>query len=264
MTGSGSFSQSITNGGHAQAIPNPTNFSSRSLQKVVSAVYANVIPISFSAANYLNYIPAAAIIDSVNFYVTTTFTSGATISVGSANSAGSTPTAPTVTNVGTAGSTSYGYKVSAYVPATGWSVASSAGSTSTGNATLSATNSNALALTAVTGATLYAIYRTVGGTLGLIGTTTSLTFSDTGFVSDATKLAPTASDIVNGSASTSNILIASLVPFSNAPVQASPQSGIIGVQQVVVSLTGTTATAGVGIVVVKYINTVTPPLGSKF
>jgi hypothetical protein len=84
------------------------------------------------------------------------------------------PSAPTVTPVGTAGSTSYSYKV-ASIGANGvWSAASTAGSTSTGNATLSTSNYNQVTWTVVAGATAYAIQRSAGGaTQGLIGTATS-------------------------------------------------------------------------------------------
>lgn len=90
------------------------------------------------------------------------------------------PSAPTVTPVGTAGTTVYDYEVSAMLLGA-YSAPSAAGSTSTGNANLGSGNSNTVAFSAVTGATAYLIYRTVGGaTQGLIGTTTSLSFSDTG------------------------------------------------------------------------------------
>lgn len=68
------------------------------------------------------------------------------------------PGAPTVTPTGTAGTTSYYYKVVARFSG-GYSAAGSEGSTATGNATLSATNYNALSWTAVSGATGYDIYR---------------------------------------------------------------------------------------------------------
>jgi hypothetical protein len=101
-----------------------------------------------------------------------------------------TPSAPTVTDVGTAGSTTYGYKIVAKT-VRGFSAASSEGTDATGNATLSATNYETITWTAVTGALSYDVYRTTGGaTQGLIGNTTELTFNDTGLVGDAST-APT-------------------------------------------------------------------------
>jgi hypothetical protein len=81
-----------------------------------------------------------------------------------------TPGAPTVTTVGTAGTTTYTYTIAAIAPNGLWSPAGTAGSTTTGNATLSTTNYNKLVWTATVGASSYAIQRTVGGaTQGFIG-----------------------------------------------------------------------------------------------
>lgn len=95
----------------------------------------------------------------------------------------STPGAPTVTVRGTAGVTTYTYKIVA-TNGSGTTDAGVAGSTATGNATLSATNYNELSWTVVTGATGYKVYRTVGGaTQGLISTINSgatVTVNDTG------------------------------------------------------------------------------------
>ncbi len=74
-----------------------------------------------------------------------------------------TPSAPTVTKVGTAGTTTYTYEVVAIDAAHGYTAASAAGSTTTGNATLSTTNFNRIAWTAVSGAALYAVYQTSPG-----------------------------------------------------------------------------------------------------
>jgi hypothetical protein len=77
-----------------------------------------------------------------------------------------TPGAPTITTSGTAGATTYTYKVVAKIGAAPLgrpTAASAAGSTTTGNATLSASNFNIVTFTCVPYATSYDIYRTAGG-----------------------------------------------------------------------------------------------------
>lgn len=88
----------------------------------------------------------------------------------------------TVTPTGSAGSTTYGYRVSA-VTAAGTSIVCAEVTTTTGNATLSATNYNALTWTAIAGATEYKVYRTTGGaTQGLLGSASTNAYDDTGIV----------------------------------------------------------------------------------
>lgn len=98
---------------------------------------------------------------------------------------------PTVANVGTPGSTTYGYKVVA-VTADGDTVPSTERTTTTGNATLDGTNKNRItwvAPTALTGViTNYKILRSTGGaTQGRISTVAGnvLTLDDTGLVASA-------------------------------------------------------------------------------
>lgn len=85
-----------------------------------------------------------------------------------------TPTIDSVTTTGTAGSTSYSYKIVANDGAGGTTAASSASTTTTGNATLSGSNCNQVNFKARTGAYSYGVYRTASGgtasTTGLIGT----------------------------------------------------------------------------------------------
>jgi len=94
-----------------------------------------------------------------------------------------TPGTPTVAPQGTAGTTTYSYRITAR-SLVGETLASPAGTTTTGNATLGATNFNRITWASVSGAVDYRIYRTASGgtpaTTGLIGTTTSLIFDDTG------------------------------------------------------------------------------------
>jgi hypothetical protein len=108
-----------------------------------------------------------------------------------------TPATPVITNGGTPGVVTYGYKVTALLAdGTTSTAASVEGTTTTGNATLSATNYNIITITAVAGATSYNIYRTTGGaTQGLIGNSTGVVFNDTGLT--ASGAAPT----VNGTGS---------------------------------------------------------------
>jgi hypothetical protein len=99
-----------------------------------------------------------------------------------------TPTVVNVTNVGTAGTTTYGYRIAA-TSATGVNtVASSTASTTTGNATLDTTNYNTVTWTGIVGASSYQIYgRTAGAELFIAtvqgdGRATSYTWNDQGTV----------------------------------------------------------------------------------
>ena len=174
-----------------------------------------------------------------------------------------TPATPTITNVGTAGSTSDAYKIVALSgrgATLGSTPASAAGSTSTANATLSATNYNVITFAAVTGAAYYNIYRTTAAgtpsTTGLIGSVTatvaigtgvqptSYTFNDTGLVGDGST-APTANTTGVLSAPTFSGGIS--IPVLSTPVNvvATPQgtagSTTITYKLVARGVVGTTA-----------------------
>lgn len=101
------------------------------------------------------------------------------------------PTGLSVSNEGTAGTTSYRYAVTA-VNANGETLACTAVETTTGNATLDETNYNALEWDEVTGATSYYIYRTASSgtpsTTGYIGEATTEAFNDTGLAGDSTEV----------------------------------------------------------------------------
>ncbi|MBT9175673.1 MAG: hypothetical protein DDT22_01357 [candidate division WS2 bacterium] len=103
-----------------------------------------------------------------------------------------TPATPTITSHGVIGTTVWGYRVTAR-SAVGETLASVEGRTTTGNATLTTTNFNRITWSVVPGAIDYRIYRTTAGgtpaTTGLIGTTTTTTFDDTGLA--ATIAVPT-------------------------------------------------------------------------
>lgn len=89
------------------------------------------------------------------------------------------PTAPTVTNVGTAGTTTYNYYIVARDSAGNATNVSPVGSTTTGNATLSATNYNTVSWTAITGAATYDVLKTNTTTALATGITTT-SVNDTG------------------------------------------------------------------------------------
>lgn len=92
------------------------------------------------------------------------------------------PGAPTVTPQGTIGTTTYRYQVTAVDADSVESPASVGGQTTTGNAVLSATNFNRVTWVAVADAVTYKVYGRTGadGTLGLLGSTATTTYDDTG------------------------------------------------------------------------------------
>jgi hypothetical protein len=94
------------------------------------------------------------------------------------------PSAPTLSTATTGGSlaasTTYTYEITA-LSGSNETTPSTSTSITTGSTT--ATNTVTATWTAVPGATGYNIYGRVAGSLGLIGTTTSLTFTDTGSAS---------------------------------------------------------------------------------
>lgn len=96
-------------------------------------------------------------------------------------------TSLTATPQGTAGATTYQYKVSSLDGSGGVGAATSSFQTTTGNATLSALNYNHLAWTAATGTPPagYAVYKNIAGTFTLIGVVVGTTFDDTGLTSYA-------------------------------------------------------------------------------
>lgn len=146
-------------------------------------------------------------------------TSGPARSAGTAQLTGglqvlslATPGTPTVTPQGTAGTTAYGYRITAS-SAVGETLASTEGTTATGNATLSATNFNRVAWAAVAGAVDYRVYRTTGGaTTGLIGTATATSLDDTGLAaSGAVPVVGTSGRAeIDGTARTAGYTVATL------------------------------------------------------
>lgn len=90
------------------------------------------------------------------------------------------PGAPTLTTVGTPGSTSYTYEVSALDGGGGETLVGAAATITTGNATLDGSNYVHLAWAAVARATSYNIYGRTGSTRTLIGTSSTTSYDDKG------------------------------------------------------------------------------------
>lgn len=95
-----------------------------------------------------------------------------------------TPSGVTVTPQGTAGTTTYGYRVAA-VNNAGTTVASATVTTTTGNAILDAVNFNRVAWGAVTGATAYRVYGRTSGSELFIAEIAGTSYDDTGAVTPA-------------------------------------------------------------------------------
>lgn len=108
------------------------------------------------------------------------FTGRITLTGGGINVNGlSNPAAPTITNVGTAGTTTYTYYIVAKDANGNKTLVSPAGTTTTGNAILDATNYNTITWTAISGAVNYDILK--GNTSTVIATNkTGTTLNDTG------------------------------------------------------------------------------------
>lgn len=112
------------------------------------------------------------------------------------------PNVPDVTNVGTPGSTTYIYRVTAFEVETGIESRALGNSTVTGNAVLNTTNYNVIEFTALgagyAGEYQYNVYRELNGIFGLIGIAGETGFfSDIGYDADTTITPPTERDPFN-------------------------------------------------------------------
>lgn len=123
----------------------------------------------------------------------------------------SAPT-PVITNGGTAGSTSYTYKIAA-ATIHGETALGTSGATSTGNATLSATNYNIITIPAVTNAVNFNIYKYNGSTYDYIATVPAAAsgntvFNDTGLaaLSNGAVAANTTGWMINLAATSTNVV----------------------------------------------------------
>jgi hypothetical protein len=261
ITTSGTKSQNVSSGGFSQQIQNPNNWGSSEMAAYASAVQMLPVAIVHSTVTYTAYVPQSALLCRISAALTAAFNNSATVEIGSSGPL-ATPSAPVITNVGTAGSTTYTYEVVALNADGTHSAASAAGSTTTGNATLSGTAYNVVTLTAVTGAASYNVYRTVGGaTQGLLANVTALTLNDTNLTGDGSTAPSTANagqDLMAPVSLAAGGTYATLLAPSVALVQT--QAGQpVGVQQVVLTVTGS-PTAGAGSILLEYINQLTQPL----
>lgn len=138
---------------------------------------------------------------------------------------------PTITNGGTAGSTSYTYKITAFNQF-GETAVGAAGTTATGNATLSATNYNIVTIPLVAGVTSFGVYR--GGTnlIAIVpasGTGTTV-FNDIGnaIISTTVPGANMTGWLINLSATSTNVAqIQSLDTTPQAPLGATPSNCVL-------------------------------------
>ena len=163
------------------------------------------------------------------------------------------PSAPTVAQIGTAGSTSYTYAITAMYNSE-QSPLSTVTTTTTGNAILNGTNYNKITWTAVPGATNYNVYRIATGS-GATPSTTGLLGNSAGslqFLDEATPptemVPPPTSDTSNvfgvQTASGTNVLAANTgvgqVSIDDTLTSLSPPTGLS------VSATGSAAGDGLG------------------
>ena len=117
-----------------------------------------------------------------------------------------------VTNVGTTGATTYGYRVSA-INSVGETLASSTVTTSTGNASLTTSNFNRISWSRISGATGYKVYGRTSGSELLLSTVTDIHYDDVGTATPAGAL-PSSNTTGYSSARTS---IGSLMKQQSGP-----------------------------------------------
>lgn len=123
------YARFIPRGGVAQMVPNPLNPQSDQLASYNSAIFSTVVPVAFGTTAYTVNLPAVftgstapgAVIIEIAFAVTTAFSAGATIKIGSAAAASDvlaatsivasnssiTPASPVVSTVSGNGQTLY-------------------------------------------------------------------------------------------------------------------------------------------------------------
>jgi len=124
------------------------------LQKLVSSTWTDIGTQTYDDDARMNFVQARNYVFTFNGVDPLTYYNGSTIT---AYTALTTPVGLAITPTGSAGTTTYSYRISAFNSA-GESLACTSVATTTGNATLNATNYNALAWTATAGATGYNVW----------------------------------------------------------------------------------------------------------
>lgn len=134
------------------------------------------------------------------------------------------PTTPAITNQGTAGTTTYRYRVSAVDAEGGEGVATAGFTTATGSAVLDATNFNRITWGAVAGATSYRVYGRSGTDtdVTLIAEVAGTQYDDQGAAPQAGKTVPAlTSDMLRLQITSGpGKIIRNAVPKATAPRQA--------------------------------------------
>jgi len=124
------------------------------LQKLVTSTWTDIGTQTYDDDARMNFVQARNYVFTFNGVDPLTYYNGSTIT---AYTALTTPVGLAITPTGSAGTTTYSYRISAFNSA-GESLACTSVATTTGNATLNATNYNALAWTATAGATGYNVW----------------------------------------------------------------------------------------------------------
>lgn len=122
-----------------------------------------------------------------------------TLDVVAFNPTVSPPAGQAVSNQGSAGATTYNYKITFFNTQTGEESLPTSVSTATGNATMNSTNFNRISWTNPSNADLeVVIYKSINGVFGFIGTAASnSTFDDLGYTADTTDTPPVAGEDFN-------------------------------------------------------------------
>jgi hypothetical protein len=170
-------------------------------------------------------------------------------------SAITTPAAPVVTPTGTAGSTTYQYRIVATTYDGRDSINSATGQTTTGNATLSVTNYNALSWSAVTAAASYKVLKFVTGTWQLLaGGMTGTTYSDNGsatpsaytliLVNPGGEITGTVTNVTTLNAAATTVTTLAATTTTTTTVQANLNAGGVTAGRFLGTVTGVAPTGG--------------------
>ena len=172
-------------------------FANTRLKKFVGTTQTNIGSTTYNASARVNAVQARDNVYIFNGVDNLSYYDGSTITVYTELT---TPNAPTVAPQGSAGTTTYSYKVSAF-NAVGETLASTATTTTTGNATLSATNFNRVSWSAVSGATGYNVWgrKSTGFGWSFMATVTSgLVYDDKAQDTPSTTIIPPEANTTKG------------------------------------------------------------------